>query len=123
MNSDEKKNYKRKFKYISVRLFKEERHILSDIVFIQYNVNADNLNIYDLICYRRKRTAFCKICKSFLKPKKPDKNNEIARNRMKELIEKEPTISARKIKQITGYDWHIITRYYMKLKIELDKQK
>lgn len=38
---------------------------------------------------------------------------------MRELIEKEPTISAQEIKRITGYNWPIIIRYYMKLKIEL----
>ena len=100
-------------------LFKEEGHNLSDVIFVQYNVNADNLNIYDLICYQRKRSAFYRICKSFSKPKRPHKFAEIARNRMRELIVKEPTISASKIKHITGYDWHIITRYYMTLKIEL----
>ena len=35
--------YKRKYKYVSIKLFKEEGYILSDIIFIQYNVNIDNL--------------------------------------------------------------------------------
>ncbi len=65
----EKQRYRRKYKYISIRLFKEEGHILSDIIFIQYNVDIDNLNIYDTICLQRKRSIFNKICKNFSKPK------------------------------------------------------
>ena len=112
--------YRRKFKHISVKLFKEQEHTLSDALYIQYNVDAENLNIYDVIYFHRKR-LFVSICKSFSKPRRVHKCAEIAKNRMKELIEKEPTISSGEIKNITGYDWYIITRYYMRLKNELTK--
>ena len=42
---------------------------------------------------------------------------------MRELIEKEPAISVQEIRNITGYNWPIIIRYYMKLKIELNHLK
>jgi len=101
-----------------MRLFEEQEHILSDVLYIQYNVNAENINIYDAIYFRRKG-LFIPICKSFSRPRRAHKNADIAKNRMKELIEKEPMISASKIKNITGYDWYIINRYYMRLKKEL----
>jgi hypothetical protein len=125
-NHSDRKNrkrrfYKRKSKYISSKLFKEGGYDLSDVIYIQYNVNADNLTIYDLIGYRSKRAAFYRICKSFSKSKRPHKLAEIARNRMRELIAKEPNMSSHKIKQMTGYGWPIVTRYYMTLKTELHK--
>ncbi len=116
---NDENSYKRQFKYISVKLFKEEKHIVTDVLYFQYNVNADNINIYDIICFQRKRANFIPICKSFSKPRRQNKFAEIAKNRIKELIEKEPTISSNKIMLITGYDCHIITRYYMKLKMEI----
>lgn len=112
--------YRRKFKHISVNLFKEQGYILSDVLYIQYNVNAENINLYDIIYFHRKR-LFISICKTFSKPRRVHKRAEIAKNRMKELIEKNPTISSSEIKNITGYDWYIIIRYYMELK--KDKQK
>jgi hypothetical protein len=84
-------------------------------------VDIDNLNIYDTIYFQRKRSIFSKICKNFSKPKRQHKRAEIVENRMRKLIEKEPTISAQEIRCITGYNWPIITRYYMKLKIKSNR--
>lgn len=108
--------YDRRCKYVSVKILKEEGYILSDVILVQYNSNADNFNMYDVIKFGRWKCDFVPVFKRFSKPRKPNKFAETAKSKIKELIEKNNSISMAEIMHETGYDKYIINRYYMFLK-------
>lgn len=110
----------RKFKYISIKLFREEGYLSTDILHFQYHPISDTINVYEVLSFNKQRIIYNKICERFVKKSKSSRPDEI-KNNMRELIRKEPTISAQKIKEVTGYNWHMVTRYYMILKKELNK--
>lgn len=112
---EKNRSYKRRYKFISIALYKEEGYLLSDVTYVQCNMNTGNINIYDAIKFKKKLFEFVPIFKRFSGPR-INKFSAIAKNKMKELIEKNPSISSSEIIRATGYDWPIINRYYMTLK-------
>jgi hypothetical protein len=115
MRPTENTRYDRRRKYVSIKILKEEGCVISDVMLIQYNRNADNFNIYDVIRFGRWFCDFVPVFKRFSKPR-VNKFAETAKNKIKESIEKNNSISSTEIMQETGIDQSIINRYYMSLK-------
>jgi hypothetical protein len=107
--------YDRRRKYISIKILKEEGCVLSDVILAQYNRNADNFNVYDAIKFGRWLCDLVPVFKRFSKPR-VNKFSEAAKNKIKELIEKNNSISSTEIIQETGIDRSTVNRYYMSLK-------
>ena len=108
--------YIRRRKYVSVKILKEEGYTLSDVIFVQYNSSADNFNIYDVLKFGRWLCEFVPVFKRFSKPRRKNKFSEAAQNKIRELIEKNSSISITEIMRETGYDQSKIIRYYMSTK-------
>jgi hypothetical protein len=106
----------RRHKSISTNFDTEEGYALSDVLHFQYNKDTDSMSIYDVVNFRRKTSVCFTICKSFSKPRRMRKSAVIAKNRIGELIEKNPSISINEIYLITRYGKSIISRYYMSFK-------
>lgn len=106
----------RRCKSISTKIYEEEGYTLSNILFVQYNMNTDNMSTYDAINFRGKRCEFIPICKGFSRPRRMRKSSEIVKNKIRELIENDRDISSNEIRRVTGYGISIINRYYMTLK-------
>lgn len=94
----------------------EEGYMLSDVLCFQYNINTDNTSVYDVVNFRKKMSAFVTVCKGFSRPRRVCKSAEIVKNNIRELIEKNPSISINEIILITRYGRSIIDRYYMPFK-------
>ena len=106
----------RKYRSISIKMYEEDDHMLSDVLVLQHRTTTDNTFIYDVIKFKGNHFEFIPICKELSILRKKSKISEIAKNKMKELIEKKPSISSRELKCITGYHWSMINRHYMSLK-------
>ena len=100
--STEIAKYDRRYKYVSITILKEEGCVLSDAILVQYNRNADNFNIYDVIKFGRRSCEFVPVFKRFSKPR-ANKFSEATKNKIKELIEKNNSISITEITHETGY--------------------
>lgn len=72
-------NNHRKNRSISIQLYMEEGHILSDTIYFQYNMTTDHIGVYEAIIFRTKTSPFVTICKGFLKPRLSRRSGEITR--------------------------------------------
>lgn len=109
---DEKR---RRRKDISTRISTEDGNVISDILHascrLDDNGHDNIMSIRVYTNYREKKVLSIKICKEFTKSR-----DEIAKNTIRELIEKEPKISCCEIRRMTGYGWQTVSRHYMLLK-------
>lgn len=109
-----KYHYKRKF--LSIQLPDEDGTVFYDCIFIYNNVDIGSLQIYHRLRFGRKYVVGFPICYSFT-----DTNCEKAvRNRMIELMQKNPNLSSSELVKITGHSKSTITRHYMVLKRKIN---
>jgi hypothetical protein len=107
---DEKR---RRHKNISTRISTEDGIVISDILRVSCRLDDNGIDSIVRVYtnYREKRVFSIQICKEFTKNR-----DEIAKNIIRELIEKEPKMSYNEIKRTTGYGWQTVSRHYMPLK-------
>lgn len=99
-------------KNISIRILEEDGYMISEILYVQYCANTDNImGIHTLISYRERRILQTQICKEFSK-----RRDEIAKDMIRKLIENDHNVSCYGIRRVTGYGLATISRHYMSLK-------
>lgn len=105
----EKQKYYYRRKHVSIQLSIEEG-TLSDVMILVYCTGTESICVYNLIRYNRKFILIDHICNDLMASRLTD---EMAKEKIKELLKNNPRLSYKEILKLTGYNEDRISRFYM----------